>query len=275
MDAQTILVSVAIGTSLAWILAEAFLRSREQRMWRRGTLTDIAHAVFSNALVNAVLQVGIVAGLLWFGFSTSWLAGKIPPAVEIAVLILFSEVVQYWVHRWMHSSELLWRFHRLHHSAESMDWLTGFSKHPVESGIRHIAVIIPALIIGFSPLAWLGLGVANLLFAGGTHVNALVIPSWLDRLIVTPHFHSIHHSRSPEDHDSNFAGKLSFIDAVFGTAKLRSDSPGALGLDTPEPEGYIAQVLAPFRRAKSGATESSPAPTLAALPLAGQRRCRQ
>jgi sterol desaturase/sphingolipid hydroxylase (fatty acid hydroxylase superfamily) len=40
---------------------------------------------------------------------------------------------------------------------------------------------------------------------------------WLDRVIVTPQVHRIHHSVDPAHHNCNFADALPIIDIIFGT----------------------------------------------------------
>jgi sterol desaturase/sphingolipid hydroxylase (fatty acid hydroxylase superfamily) len=40
---------------------------------------------------------------------------------------------------------------------------------------------------------------------------------WLDRVLVTPQVHRIHHSIDPVHHNRNFADALPIFDIVFGT----------------------------------------------------------
>jgi sterol desaturase/sphingolipid hydroxylase (fatty acid hydroxylase superfamily) len=57
------------------------------------------------------------------------------------------------------------------------------------------------------------------------HAN-LALPSWvgkiLGKLIVTPEFHHLHHSRANAEANANFGQAFSVWDALFGTARARS-----------------------------------------------------
>jgi sterol desaturase/sphingolipid hydroxylase (fatty acid hydroxylase superfamily) len=64
-------------------------------------------------------------------------------------------------------------------------------------------------------------------------------------------FHRWHHTSEAEGLDKNFAGLFPFIDVAFGTFYLPSDRRaekfGLAGESVPE--GFVAQLLYPFRRA--------------------------
>ena len=56
------------------------------------------------------------------------------------------------------------------------------------------------------------------------HSNIKINLGPLERLIVTPQYHRIHHSRLPEHVDRNFSDRLVLWDQVFGTAHFARDS---------------------------------------------------
>jgi sterol desaturase/sphingolipid hydroxylase (fatty acid hydroxylase superfamily) len=59
-------------------------------------------------------------------------------------------------------------------------------------------------------------------------------------LFASPGFHHWHHSNNREARDKNFAGQLSFLDALFGSLHLpRGQVPTAYGLDQPMPQRYV------------------------------------
>src|SRR3954469_12714326 len=66
-------------------------------------------------------------------------------------------------------------------------------------------------------------------------------------LFASPEFHHWHHSNHREARDRNFAGQLSFLDALFGSLHLpRGQLPTTYGLDRPMPQRYVPQLLYPF-----------------------------
>jgi sterol desaturase/sphingolipid hydroxylase (fatty acid hydroxylase superfamily) len=76
----------------------------------------------------------------------------------------------------------------------------------------------------------------------------------LSRIFASPTFHRWHHCREREAWDRNFAGQLAFWDFLFGTAYLPADrKASAFGIGEVVPNGYVAQLAAPFRRRDSAA----------------------
>jgi hypothetical protein len=74
------------------------------------------------------------------------------PSVRRAVLgiLVVADLTQYWVHRLFHTIPLLWRFHAVHHSAESMDWLAGARIHFVDIAVTRGISYIPIYLLGFA-----------------------------------------------------------------------------------------------------------------------------
>jgi sterol desaturase/sphingolipid hydroxylase (fatty acid hydroxylase superfamily) len=86
------------------------------------------------------------------------------------------------------------------------------------------------------------------------HAN-IRAPRWLDRLLALvttwPHMHKIHHSRAPEQTDTNYGNLFSVWDRIFGTFtptwKGTQIAYGLDGLDTPEVQSTRGLLALPFR----------------------------
>jgi len=75
---------------------------------------------------------------------------KSQPFLIQAVEVLFlSDFLIYWGHRLQHKVDFLWRFHKVHHSAEHLDWLAAHREHPVDSIYTIGLINLPAFIMGF------------------------------------------------------------------------------------------------------------------------------
>ena len=92
-----------------------------------------------------VVQLGIVllAGVSWERWlsrrSIFHLSAQMPPLAGGFVAYFVATFVFYWWHRWRHESDLLWRgFHQIHHSAQRIEVITSFYKHPLEMTINSI-----------------------------------------------------------------------------------------------------------------------------------------
>lgn len=199
---------------------EILVPFKDRRAGRNGrlrtnlTLTAITFGL--NAVMNAVIVSVLAAGYTAnFGlFSQADFLG-----VSIAIMIAL-DFVFYVTHVAMHKSSALWRFHRVHHADTMVDATTAFRQHPVEGVFRYGAIGAAAALLGASPAVFAVYRLLSAVNAILEHAN-IAAPLWLDRLmsIVTswPHFHKIHHSRDPQETDSNYGNLLSVWDRIFRT----------------------------------------------------------
>jgi len=156
-------------------------------------------------------------------------------------LFIAGDLSRYWLHRAMHAVPLLWRFHAVHHSAEVLNPLTFYRVHPVENllfGVRY-ALTAGAVTGGFVYLFGARLGAveiagANLfvfIFAlAGANLRHSHLPvrfGPLERWVVSPYLHQIHHS--PDGMRRNYGGALAVWDRLFGTLELRETAPLRFG----------------------------------------------
>jgi sterol desaturase/sphingolipid hydroxylase (fatty acid hydroxylase superfamily) len=106
---------------------------------------------------------------------------------------------------------------------------------------------VPVVALGFSEWA---IGVYALLYHWQSfliHANVRFRFGPLRLVLASPEFHHWHHSTDREARDRNFAGQLSFLDALFGTLHMpRGQMPKAYGLDRPIPHLCALQLLYPF-----------------------------
>ena len=65
-------------------------------------------------------------------------------------ILFVADLTQYWVHRAFHRVPWLWRFHRIHHSAETMDWLAGSRLHLVDIAVTRGLSYVPVYVLGFA-----------------------------------------------------------------------------------------------------------------------------
>lgn len=169
-----------------------------------------------------------------------------PRALQILEGLLFADLITYWVHRASHRG-WLWRIHALHHSTESLDWLSAARVHPLNEALNRVVLAVPLLALGFEPGHFAAL--APVLGLHGLFLHASV--GWdfgpLRLVIASPCFHRWHHARDVQG--VNFAGLFPVWDLIFGTLHLpRHQQPTRFGIDgPPPPPGLFAQLAWPFR----------------------------
>ena len=164
------------------------------------------------------------------------------------------------LHRVYHNVPLLWRFHAVHHSSRSMDWLAGSRVHIVEIVLTRSAVLLPLVVLGFSQPAVNAYVILVGIQAVLAHANMKTNFGWLEYLLVTPRYHHWHHARHADYVDVNYAIHLPLVDMLMGTFKrpppeVWPEEYGVMKLET-VPRGIWAQTLMPlvaekdFRRSR-------------------------
>ncbi len=143
-----------------------------------------------------------------------------------------------------------------------MDWLAASRVHPVDQILtRGLSLMIPCA-LGFSAEAFAIFGIAFSLHSTLKHSNANITFGPLRWILATPTYHHWHHANEPEAFNRNFAGQLPLMDLLFGTANMEeSIAPTVYGVDDPVPDGFVDQILMPFR--KADATEAASTQPLA------------
>ncbi len=255
-----------LGSTIVFVFIEKIFPLRKtQPVFRAEWQNDLIHFFFNHLVVGFTLLVTNRVVHQVFGWAVSakvqGLIASTPFFVQLFLVVLVADLVQYWTHRAYHEISFLWRFHSVHHSARSMDWLAGSRQHILELIFTRIMVLAPIFVLGFSQRV-IDLYVIIVGFqAVFNHANVNVRLGWLRYLIVTPNFHHWHHSRDTEAIDKNYAAHFAFLDHLFGTAVTAEQKwPKDYGVvGDYMPLGFLKQQAFPF----VGSTESRERPTLA------------
>ncbi|MHA6202824.1 sterol desaturase family protein [Dyella soli] len=243
-----------LGSTLVFVVIEKlFPLYKGQTLFRKEWQTDLKHFAVNHFIVGlALLTVNFLLHHL-FG----WLVRSdfqqfvqhMPFVPQLLVCILVADLAQYWTHRAYHEVPLLWRFHAVHHSVKTMDWLAGSRQHMLELVVTRVAVLAPLYILGFSE----GVMNAYIIVVGFqavfNHANVHLPWGPLKYVIVTPDFHHWHHASDEEAIDKNYAAHYAFLDYIFATAvKSTRKFPERYGVvGNYMPDGFVRQQLFPFR----------------------------
>jgi sterol desaturase/sphingolipid hydroxylase (fatty acid hydroxylase superfamily) len=177
------------------------------------------------ALMVVIIWGELAKELLLAGFRASRLDAllpigavqEFPSALKILLAVILSDFSLYWVHRAMHRNPVLWKTHAFHHSIPEIWWLAG-----ARTSMTHLLLFAaPQIFIGYYLLGVTPLE-AGISFSIGVVVNVWIhINIWVDlgpleRLIITPNFHRIHHGARGYT-DKNLAFVFTVWDRMFGT----------------------------------------------------------
>ena len=138
------------------------------------------------------------------------------PIVARALLaFLLFDLISYAVHRALHRSDLLWSFHKVHHSTLQLDGLAQTRAHMFENMVRFVPGQILMFLIGI-PVAEVAPVLAFAAIYGVfDHSNLGINFRWAESVFVTPRIHRRHHV--PSTSLQNFGPVLTIWDRMFGT----------------------------------------------------------
>lgn len=179
-----------------------------------------------------VIQGIIAAALVWL---VPYRRGMIDIPFLPAFLISFVAVdyAYYWNHRLLHGA--LWRWHAVHHTASRLDVVVT-SRNTLWTPllIVYLWAGAAAVLLLRDPSGFL-LGLSLTAVLDLWRHSPLIPPPPLRRalswIVVTPHEHAWHHSRSRTD--VNFGANLTLWDRLHGTFEASDALPAQLGLELP------------------------------------------
>lgn len=224
--------------------------------WSASARTDYGLLIVNRivlSLFSPVLISQLVIATFWFEFlhhgttpgsGSGWPVWAVMGLFTV-VLFLLDDASRYWMHRWLHQIPFLWCFHRVHHTATTLTPLTIFRTHPVEGVIFTLrSAVIQGFCMGLfvfffgskvDLVSVLGANVflffLNVLGANLRHSTIqLPYPHYLERWLISPAQHQIHHSLAERHFDKNFGVFLAIWDRWAGTLHHSEREPVQFGI---------------------------------------------
>lgn len=199
----------------------------------------------SSGMVNSLKDVlGLSVTLLSYEWMSIHLA-LFQQEVSIASILIAFIVIDfygYWSHRLSHQINFLWNKHAIHHSSEEFN-LSCALRQSISSFVNLFTfLLLPAAIVGV-PAKVIAITLPIHLFLQfWYHTKHIKKMGILEKIIVTPSHHRVHHAINPEYMDKNHGQIFIFWDKLFGTFQEELDDvPAVFGITRP------AQTWNPFR----------------------------
>jgi sterol desaturase/sphingolipid hydroxylase (fatty acid hydroxylase superfamily) len=226
--------------------------------------------VLSWAFLNWKSISAFVASTLHAAGVTGTATGTTAVALGVLLtLVLFvaDDFFRWYAHYLFHRIPELWEFHKVHHSAEVLNFATSERHHPVEIVMNGLVLtsvygIINGIFIGvFGDQVTVATVAGANLFLFAFNVCGGVLrhsPFWIsfgpsvERWIISPAMHQIHHSAKIEHYDRNMGGSLAIWDRMFGTIHIpKAGEIGAYGIGAETADFRSLEVIyfRPFKAA--------------------------
>jgi sterol desaturase/sphingolipid hydroxylase (fatty acid hydroxylase superfamily) len=254
---------VTLAFLASFLVVERLRPAQRRPLFARGYRQDLLYTI-----LNATLVVPLVVALsLSFAElarrSLPWLVaphiGFVPRWLLVALLFVAMDGCNWLAHLANHRLQVFWRFHELHHSQEDMNVLTVFRTHPLIH-VSYLIALVPGIVLIANGAVPTTLLVAYGAFVAFEHSNTNLGYGPLERILVSPNYHRIHH-RLEGRQDVNLGFALTIWDqmahrAVFPTeATIRADTglpgrPLLVEQATERPRHFrvfLAQLIGPFR----------------------------
>lgn len=163
-------------------------------------------------------------------------------------------------HYLAHKVRFLWCLHSTHHAPETMNLFVSHAHFFLEAPYADVIRTSVCILLGVSPpLLFLIMfidGFWGTFIHAGEHLLRDGRLGALNRLILTPSHHRVHHARNPLYIDTNFCNLLSIWDRLFGTLQdEQSGTPPEYGITRPIQVGnfldfYVGELVALWRDVK-------------------------
>lgn len=128
----------------------------------------------------------------------------------------------YWFHRFSHEWSILWAAHAVHHQSEDYNLSTALRQ--TSTGFLFGWIFyLPLFLLGFPLEVLVTVNAVNLIYQFWVHTRHIGSLGALDRWLVTPSNHRVHHARNTAYVDRNYGGMFIVWDRLFGTFEPERD----------------------------------------------------
>lgn len=217
METYGKILLIAMPVFLAFVLFEKWYG------WYKGKDTVRQMDMISSLSSGITNVTKDVLGLSVVIISYEWLLNNIAiihlePGIWVYIAAFITlDFAGYWVHRIEHRYNIFWNLHIIHHSSEEFNLACALRQSIAEILKIFTVFLLPAALLGV-PAKVIAIVAPIQLFAQfwyhTQHINKM---GWLEKIIVTPSHHRVHHAINKEYIDKNFAQIFIIWDKLFGS----------------------------------------------------------
>jgi alkylglycerol monooxygenase len=223
---------LALPLYILLILLElAYERHSGRHTWRLADAATSVNTAVLRLLLEGPLRLLLILPYAWlYEHARLWTLDATSPWTWLLGFVAV-DLCFYWAHRSLHRYNLLWGAHQPHHSSEDFNLSTALRKGAFQTAFDW-PFYLPLALLGLPlPLFLLLLGVqlGYQFWIHSQHVGRL---GWLERVLVTPSLHRVHHGQNDCYIDKNHGGVFILWDKLFGTFAEERE-PVRYGVTTP------------------------------------------
>jgi len=234
MEAYGQILLIAMPAFLLLVLFEKWYG------WRKGNDTVRSMDMISSLTSGVTNVTKDVIGLSVAIISYEWLVQHIALThigthwYTYIIVFVALDFAGYLVHALQHRVNFFWNAHIIHHSSEEFN-LACALRQSISVFIKLFAILLlPAALLGIEPIVIAVVAPLHLFAQFWYHTRHINKMGFLEKIIVTPSHHRVHHAINEEYMDKNYGQIFIFWDKWFGTFQAeKEDVPAAYGVTRP------------------------------------------
>lgn len=234
METYGKILLIAMPAFLLLVLAETYYGVWKNKRTVRNM--DMISSL-SSGVTNVTKDVlGLSIAIIGYG----WLMNKVALThvgsgfLTYFIAFMALDFAGYWVHRLDHEYNFFWNAHIIHHSSEDFN-LACALRQSVSVVLRIFTIfLLPAALLGVPATVIAVVAPLHLFAQFWYHTQHINKMGFLEKIIVTPSHHRVHHAINPEYLDKNYGQIFIFWDKWFGTYQEElADKPPVYGITRP------------------------------------------
>jgi sterol desaturase/sphingolipid hydroxylase (fatty acid hydroxylase superfamily) len=208
--------------------------------WYRGKETvrtmDMISSL-SSGVTNVTKDVlGLSIGLISYEWMVDhWALMHVSSGwLTYVIAFIALDFAGYWIHRIAHEYNFFWNNHIIHHSSEDFN-LACALRQSISSIVKLFTVfLLPAALLGVPGTVVAIVAPLHLFAQFWYHTEHINRMGFLEKIIVTPSHHRVHHAINPQYMDKNYGQIFIIWDKLFGTYQEElQEVPAVYGITRP------------------------------------------
>ena len=234
MEAYGKILLIAMPAFLLLVLFEKWYG------WHKGKDTvynmDMISSLGSGVTNVTKDVIGLYLVIISYPFLLRTLAlTHVSNTIIVYIIAFFAlDFAGYWVHRLQHVTNFFWNGHIVHHSSEEFN-LACALRQSISAIAKIFAIfLLPAALFGVPAPVIAVVAPLHLFAQFWYHTQHIGKMGFLEKIIVTPSHHRVHHAINPIYMDKNYGQIFIFWDKWFGTFQEElPDVPPVYGITRP------------------------------------------
>lgn len=258
MDQLFVVLDLIKETPLEYILALVFVvamfleflasKIKGRRIYNRKDSLDNVLIGIVSFLMDFAFSLASYAILLFLYRHMALFEVKLEGWTYFLLLFVLIDFEEYWFHRLSHHVNVLWKAHIVHHQSKHFNLTVGL-RTSFFVPLFNLVFYVPFTLMGFHPdhimLIIMLQGIYQLLL----HTEVVPKLGWVERVLITPSAHRVHHGQNDVYIDRNFGKVLVVWDRLFSTYVVEDEKVvyGVIGADNTSHLSPIKAICEPMQ----------------------------